>query len=184
MKKRLSILSALLALTLVLGLGACAQHNGGNDTSAPSETAQQPLGISSVQEVGGIDIPDFRISINDIEVTHETVAGLTAYSITTTTINRMGNTNEVNYIGFAFRDVLEAAGFTEEYVWLEATATDGYFIRLTGDVIYESTTLLTIRINDSPFVEAPWLTPNSIEDAPYHIRNVAYILLHTTEGAP
>lgn len=169
MKKNLSTLFALL---LALSLSVCFLG------LAMAE------GTPVAEEVRGVTIPEFSIWVNGIEITQESVAVYPMYSVQAKSVNSAGTESTITYVGFAMKDVLDAAGLTEDYVWLEAAAGDGYTVTLTADAIYQDTTLLAMTKDGAPFSAAPWLAPCGDTVTANYLKGTESILVNTTEGAP
>lgn len=178
------ILSLLLALALALSLAACgtapAETTGAPETTAPAATNPAPV----AEEVKGVTIPEFAIMINGVKVDNVMMAAYPTYSVTAFSINSSGTESTTTYVGFAMTDVLAAAGLTENYIWLEATADDGYAIEITGEIVTASTTLLAITKNGEQFKTAPWFAPCGSETTGDYLKNMVSILVNTTEGKP
>ena len=169
MKKSLSI---LLTLLLALGLTLCS--------CAAVLAENAPV----AEAVRGVTIPAFSVLVNGVEVTQDSVAVCPMYSVQAKSVNSAGTESTVTYVGFAIKDVLEAAGIAEGCVWLEATASDGYAVTLVGDIIYEDTTLLAMTKDGAPFAASPWLAPCSDKVTGNYLKGAVSILVNTTEGAP
>ena len=178
------ILSMILVLTLALSLVACgtapAETTGAPETTAPAATNPAPV----AEEVKGVTIPEFAIMINGVKVDNVMMAAYPTYSVTAFSINSSGTESTTTYVGFAMTDVLAAAGLTENYIWLEATADDGYAIEVTGEIVTASTTLLAITKNGEQFKTAPWFAPCGSETTGDYLKNMVSILVNTTEGKP
>ena len=178
------ILSMILVLTLALSLVACgtapAETTGAPETTAPAATNPAPV----AEEVQGVTIPEFAIMINGVKVDNVMMAAYPTYSVTAFSINSSGTESTTTYVGFAMTDVLAAAGLTENYIWLEATADDGYAIEVTGEIVTASTTLLAITKNGEQFKTAPWFAPCGSETTGDYLKNMVSILVNTTEGKP
>ena len=178
------ILSMILVLALALSLVACgtapAETTGAPETTAPAATNPAPV----AEEVKGVTIPEFAIIINGVKVDNVMMAAYPTYSVTAFSINSSGTESTTTYVGFAMTDVLAAAGLTENYIWLEATADDGYAIEVTGEIVTASTTLLAITKNGEQFKTAPWFAPCSSETTGDYLKNMVSILVNTTEGKP
>ena len=189
MKKNLSVLLALM-LALLLALAACSggpaktnpptQTPTATPTAAPTEAPKAPI----AEEVKGVTIPEFSVLVNGIEVTQTEMAEYPIYSVQATSINSSGTESTKTYIGFTIKDVLAAAGLTENYVWLEAAASDGYAVTFKDDIINADTTLLAITRDGSAFSNGPWVAPCSDGTTGNYLQDVASILVNTTEGAP
>jgi len=178
------ILSMILVLALALSLAACgtapAETTGAPETTAPAATNPAPV----AEEVKGVTIPEFAIMINGVKVDNVMMAAYPTYSVTAFSINSSGTESTTTYVGFAMTDVLAAAGLTENYIWLEATADDGYAIEVTGEIVTASTTLLAITKNGEQFKTAPWFAPCGSETTGDYLKNMVSILVNTTEGKP
>ena len=178
------ILSLILVLALALSLVACgtapAETTGDPETTAPAATNPAPV----AEEVKGVTIPEFAIMINGVKVDNVMMAAYPTYSVTAFSINSSGTESTTTYVGFAMTDVLAAAGLTENYIWLEATADDGYAIEITGEIVTASTTLLAITKNGEQFKTAPWFAPCGSETTGDYLKNMVSILVNTTEGKP
>ena len=178
------ILSMILVLALALSLVACgtapAETTGAPETTAPAATNPAPV----AEEVKGVTIPEFAIMINGVKVDNVMMAAYPTYSVTAFSINSSGTESTTTYVGFAMTDVLAAAGLTENYIWLEATADDGYAIEVTGEIVTASTTLLAITKNGEQFKTAPWFAPCGSETTGDYLKNMVSILVNTTEGKP
>ena len=178
------ILSMILVLALALSLAACAAAPE-KTTEAPETTAPVAEKTAPVaEEVKGVTIPEFAIMINGVKVDNVMMAAYPTYSVTAFSINSSGTESTTTYVGFAMTDVLAAAGLTENYIWLEATADDGYAIEVTGEIVTASTTLLAITKNGEQFKTAPWFAPCGSETTGDYLKNMVSILVNTTEGKP
>ena len=151
-----------------------------NITSCSNVENNKPI----AERVTGFDLPIFSVYVNGIEITQDSVAGYPIYSVEAKSVNSSGTESTVTYVGLAVKDILKAAGLNESYVWLEATASDGYTVTLKGDVIYEDTTLLAMTKDGSPFAVSPWLAPCSDTVTGNYLKGTASILVSTTENAP
>ena len=180
------ILSMILVLALALSLAACGgtpAAPAAPETTAPAAPAEtRPAPVA--EEVKGITVPEFAIMINGVRVDNVMMAAYPTYSDNAFSINRSGTESNTTYVGFAMTDVLAAAGLNENYIWLEATADDGYAIEMTGDIITAPTTLLAITKNGEQFKTAPWFAPGSSETTGDYLKNMVSILVNTTESKP
>lgn len=178
------ILSMMLVLALALSLAACgtapAQTTGAPETTAPAATTPAPV----AEEVKGVTIPAFAIMINGVKVDNTMMAAYPTYSVTANSVNSSGTASTTTYVGFAMTDVLAAAGLTEKYIWLEATADDGYAIEVTGEIVTAATTLLAVTKNGEQFKTAPWFAPCSSGTTGDYLKNMVSILVNTTESKP
>ena len=154
-----------------------------DDTSIIEDTAQNE-DAPVAEEIKGITIPVFSVLVNGIEVTNVDIAEYPMYSVVSSSINSVGTERIVTYVGFTVEDLLKAAGLGERYVWLEATASDGYTILLQGDIIYANTTLLAVTKDGSPFTEAPWLAPCSDTFTGNYLKELESILLNVVDEPP
>ena len=188
------LLALLLALVMTLALCAC----GGSAAPAPAEqpkaeepapAAEEPAPAEEApkapvaEEVRGVTVPAFAITVNGIEVTNDMMAAYPVYSVEVTTTNSSGTVSTTTYAGFAMVDVLDAAGLTEQYIWLEATADDGYAVEYTGD-IFSNLTLLAINQNGTQFKSSPWFAPCASETTGDYLKGCVSILVNTKEEAP
>lgn len=180
------ILSMILVLALALSLAACGgtpAAPAAPETTAPAAPAEtRPAPVA--EEVKGITVPEFAIMINGVRVDNVMMAAYPTYSVTAFSINSSGTESTTTYVGFAMTDVLAAAGLTENYIWLEATADDGYAIEMTGEIVTAPTTLLAITKNGEQFKTAPWFAPGSSETTGDYLKNMVSILVNTTESKP
>ena len=185
------ILSMILVLALALSLVACGNTAPTDAPSVPqqSEPANDPTaGFDApapvAEEVKGVTIPEFAIMLNGVKVDNVMMAAYPTYSVTANSVNSSGTASTTTYVGFAMTDVLAAAGLTENYIWLEATADDGYAIEITGEIVTASTTLLAITKNGEQFKTAPWFAPCSSQTTGDYLKNMVSILVNTTEAKP
>ena len=182
-------LCMILALVLILSLAACGTEPAQptNPTPAPTDAPTEPpvtRPAPEAEEVKGVTVPEFAIMINGVKVDNAMMAAYPTYSVTAFSINSSGTESTTTYVGFAMTDVLEAAGLTEKYIWLEATADDGYAIEVTGEIVTAPTTLLAISKNGEQFKNAPWFAPCGSETTGDYLKNMVSILVNTTEKKP
>ena len=201
------LIALLLALTMVLALCACGnskapasatdvkptqQETKPAEEAKPAEEtkpAEEPAPVEEApkapvaEEVRGVTVPAFSVTVNGIAVTNDMMAAYPVYQVEVTTTNSSGTVSTTTYAGFAMSDVLDAAGLTEQYIWLEATADDGYAVEYTGD-IFSNLTLLAINQNGSQFKSSPWFAPCASETTGDYLKGCAGILVNTVEGAP
>ena len=182
------ILSLILVLALALSLAACGgtapETTGAPETTNAPETTAPAKTAPVAEEVKGVTIPEFAIMINGVKVDNVMMAAYPTYSVTAFSINSSGTESTTTYVGFAMTDVLAAAGLTENYIWLEATADDGYAIEMTGEIVTAPTTLLAITKNGEQFMSAPWFAPGSSETTGDYLKNMVSILVNTVESKP
>lgn len=171
MKKSVSL---VLVLVLVLSLAAC-----GTQQASPS-TASGPV----AQELKDVTIPAFSVTVNGITVDQTTMAAYPMFSVQATSVNSAGTKSTITYVGFSMRDVLNAAGLPETYIWLEASADDGYKVTLTGGAVLAETTLLAITKDGEPFDAAPWFAPCTSGTTGDYLKSCSSILVNTAERAP
>ena len=171
MKKSLSL---VLALILALNLAACGKQ-------APDSSADAgPV----AEAVNGVTIPAFSVTVNGTAVNQDTMATYPMYSVQATSTNSAGTESTVTYVGFAMSDVIAAAGLSEKYVWLEATADDGYAVTIKDGSVTAQTTLLAMTRDGEPFAASPWLAPCASATTGDYLKGCVSILVNTTEGAP
>ena len=169
MKKTLSL---VLALMLLLSLAAC----GGAAKTSDSAPA--------VEEVKGVTIPNFSVTVNGVTVDQTTMAAYPMYSAQATSTTSAGTESTKTYVGFAMSDVVKAAGLSGAYIWLEAKADDGYTVTLKDDAVLAPTTLLAMTEDGKPFASSPWLAPCASKTTGDFLKGCVSILVNTTEGAP
>lgn len=148
-------------------------------TEAPTEAPAAP----AAEEVRGITVPAFAVTVNGIEVNNDMMAAYPVYQVEVTTTNSSGTVSTTTYAGFAMKDVFDAAGLTEQYIWLEATADDGYAVEYTGD-LFANETLLAISQNGTQFKSSPWFAPGLSETTGDYLKGCVSILVNTKEEAP
>ncbi len=170
MKKTLSL---VLALMLILSLAACG--GGAKPSAAAGPTAE---------EVKGVTIPNFSITVNGVTVDQAAMASYPIYSVQATSTNSAGTESTKTYVGFAMSDVVKAAGLSGSYIWLQATADDGYAVTIKDDAVLAPTTLLAMTEDGKPFTASPWLAPCASKTTGDFLKGCVSILVNTTEGAP
>ena len=184
------VLSLLLALVLLFSLAACKPKT---DTPAPSTSDTQTTDSSTAstaskpvaEEVKGVTIPAFSVVLNGVELTQDSMAAYPVYSVQAVSINSAGTESTVTYVGFAVKDLLDAAGLKEDYVWIEAAADDGYKASFSDkELISSDTTLLAVTKDGSPFDTSPWFAPCSDTTTGNYIKGCVSILVNTSEGSP
>ena len=200
MKKVFSVLIALM-IAAGLTLTACGSPSSSTPASTPASTpdssastpapdstpaddSSTPAAGPVAEEVQGVTIPNFTVQVNEATITQTEMANYPMYSVQATSTNSSGTESTVTYVGFAMTDVLAAAELTEDYIWLQAIATDGYAVTLTGDIITEPTTLLAVSKDGSPLDAGPWFAPCSSQTTGNYLKDAAAILVNTVEGAP
>lgn len=182
MKKTLAL---ILAILLSFSLVACAQQNGAAPTAAAPSASAPPAAKGPVaEEIKGVTIPNFSVTVNDIAVDQNAMAAYPMYSVQATSVNSAGTESTVTFVGFAISDVLAAAGFKDAYIWLEATADDGYAVKATGETVLAATTLLALTKDGEPFGSAPWFAPCTSGTTGDYLKGCVSILVNTKEGAP
>lgn len=164
----------LLTVIMLLSLASCGgREEGGEGTTGPV-----------AEEVRDAMIPVFTVTVNGVTVNQDTMAAYPVYSVQAYSVNSSGTESTVTYVGFAMKDICAAAGLTENYIWVEAAASDGYSVNLTGDVVLADTTLLAMTKNGEPFSEAPWYAPCSSETTGDYLKGCVSILVNTVEEKP
>jgi len=191
--KNKSLAALLMALLLLAALTACGLQNPQVSAEEPTPTGAAEPGEESgpaapaaptAEEVRGVTVPAFSVTVNGIAVDHAALAGCPLYSVQSTSVNSTGTESTVTYVGFALRDVLQTAGLTEDYIWLEAEADDGYTVNFLGEDIMADTTLLAITRDGSPFKSAPWFAPCASATTGEYLKGCVSILVNTVEGKP
>ncbi len=187
MMKQKKILSLLLALCLMFAFAACKKAEketpAGEEASIVSEEASIISDVTA-EEVKGVTVPEFTISVNGISVDNNALAAYPLYSVNATSTNSAGTESTVNFVGFALSDVAKAAGLNEEYIWAEASADDGYTVTYTGSELMANTTLLAITRDGSQFKSSPWFAPCTSVTTGDYLKGCVSLLLNTTEGKP
>lgn len=158
------IIASLLVLLLLMGAAACTNEK-------PEETTNAP----AAQIVTDAEIPEFSVLVNGVEVTNETMADYTVYSVQTHSVNSHGTEDNRLYVGYAVSDVLAAAGIEGEYTEVKAAADDGYEIAYDADTAKLSTTLLAVIRDGEPFKKGPWFAPCHSGTSGDYLKNVASI---------
>lgn len=171
MKKTLSL---VLALMLILSLAAC-----GGGAAKPSAAAG-----AVAEEVKGVTIPTFSVTVNGVTVDQTAMAAYPMYSVQATSTNSAGTEATKTYVGFAMSDVVKAAGLNDSYIWLEATADDGYAVTIKDDAVLAPTTLLAMTEDGKPFAASPWLAPCASTTTGDYLKGCVSILVNTTASAP
>jgi len=159
------IFAALLVFLMLVSATACASGQAAEDTEA----------VPAAQVVTDVEIPDFTVLVNGVEVTHETMAAYTVYSVQTHSVNSQGTEDNRLYIGYAMSDVFAAAGLTGDYTEVEAVADDGYAITYDADIAALPTTLLAVIRDGEPFKKGPWFAPCHSGTSGDYLKNVASI---------
>lgn len=185
------VLAMLLALAMAFAMCACVKEEtpetettAATETAAPETEAQETDAPAPVaQEVQGVTVPEFAVTVNGVTVDQNLMAEYPLYSVQATSTNSSGTTSTVTYVGFSMKDVCAAAGLTEEYVWMEATADDGYAVTITADVMAD-TTLLAMTKDGEQFGSTPWMAPCTSQTTGDYLKGCVSILVNTTEGAP
>ncbi|MCL2517787.1 MAG: hypothetical protein FWF15_04410 [Oscillospiraceae bacterium] len=162
------VLPIFIALLFILAVISCSENESG------------PVAVV----VNDFDVPEFSVIVNGVEITQITLAECPVYSVESISVNSSGTESTIIYVGFAIKDILKAAGLNETYVSLEATASDGYTVTLTGDVIYKNTTLLAMTKDGAPFAASPWLAPCSDKVTGNYLKGTVSILVSTTQNTP
>ncbi len=147
------------------------------------ETTAAEAAAPVAEEVRGITVPAFSITVNGVEVTNDMMADYALYQVTAVSTNSSGTESTTVYAGFRMADVFAAAGLAETYVWLEATADDGYAVEYTGDIMADTTLLAVVR-DGAQFKAAPWFAPCASVTTGDYLKGCVSILVNTVEGAP
>ena len=169
MKKILSILMIMTCSLMLLSCGSKEQNNTSKE--------------SVFEEVKGVTIPKFTVSINDKIVTNEDLAEYPIYKSQVTSVNSSGTETTVNYIGFRFVDALEKAGLSGKTNYIEAIADDGY------SVVYEAkrkpeNMLIAISKDGSQFKKSPWFCPCDSDTTGEFLQGLTFILVNDKNEKP
>ncbi|MBR3288885.1 MAG: hypothetical protein IKI71_03895 [Lachnospiraceae bacterium] len=169
MKKILSILMVMACSLMLLSCGSKAQNSNSNE--------------SVLEEVKGVTIPKFTVSINGNAVTNEDLAEYPIYKSQVTSVNSSGTETTVNYIGFRFVDALEKAGLSGYTSYIEAVADDGY------SVVYEAkrnpeNMLIAISKDGSQFKKSPWFCPCDSDTTGEFLQGLTTILVNNKNEKP
>ena len=173
MKKLFKNLFLGLVVLSVLSCAAC----GNNNAEVSKNTNQNVL-----EEVRGVTIPKFSVTINDKVVTNEDLAEYSIYKSQVTSVNSSGTESTVNYIGFRFVDALEKAGLSNMTTYIEAIADDGY------SVVYENrkpeNMLIAISRDGSQFKKNPWFAPCDSNVTGEFLQGLTNILVNDKNEKP
>ena len=173
MKKLFKNLVLGLVVLSVLSCAAC----GNNNAEAQKNTNQNVL-----EEVRGVTIPKFSVTINDKVVTNEDLAEYSIYKSQVTSVNSSGTESTVNYIGFRFVDALEKAGLSNMTTYIEAIADDGYSVK------YENrkpeNMLIAISRDGSQFKKNPWFAPCDSNVTGEFLQGLTTILVNDKNEKP
>ena len=169
MKKVLSVLMMFSCLFMLFSCTGKAQ----NITSRESV----------LEEVKGVTIPKFNVSINGNVITNEDLAEYPIYKSQVTSVNSSGTETTVNYIGFRFVDALEKAGLSGKTNYIEAIADDGY------SVVYEAkrkpeNMLIAISKDGSQFKKSPWFCPCDSDTTGEFLQGLTSILVNDKNEKP
>ena len=184
MKKMKVLFALILALLLAPVFAACPSGTPDIEPEEPpvvsgreEQPRNEPEDPITAEVVTDVDIPAFGITVNGVAVTQETLFGRPRYKVTAKTVNSFGTESETEYVGFALKDVLDAANLKEKYTSLTAAASDGYTVTLTGEAIYKNYTLLAVTKGGKAFAALPWFAPCGETATGSYIKNTASLLL-------
>ena len=182
------LLSLLIALLMAFSLAACTPTAPPADPApagpAAPVTPAAPTGPVA-EEVSGVTIPAFALAVNGKELSQDDMAAYPIYSVQATSVNSAGTESTTTYVGFALKDVLDAAGLSESYVWVEAAADDGYAVSFSDkDLIEADTTLIALTKDGSQFDSSPWFAPCTEETTGKYMKGCVSIIVNTAEGKP
>ena len=167
-----------LALGLVLMFSALSCVACGNNNAEVSKNTNQNV----LEEVRGVTIPKFSVTINDKVVTNEDLAEYSIYKSQVTSVNSSGTESTVNYIGFRFVDALEEAGLSNMTTYIEAIADDGY------SVVYENrkpeNMIIAISRDGSQFKKNPWFAPCDSNVTGEFLQGLTTILVNDKNEKP
>ena len=163
---------------LFLGLVVLSCVACGNNNAEVSKNTNQNV----LEEVRGVTIPKFSVTINDKVVTNEDLAEYSIYKSQVTSVNSSGTESTVNYIGFRFIDALEKAGLSNMTTYIEAIADDGY------SVVYENrkpeNMLIAISRDGSQFKKNPWFAPCDSNVTGEFLQGLTTILVNDKNEKP
>ena len=180
MKKR--ILALMLVLILAVSFAACGEKKEEENKTPDPDPVVTDNGEDNgpkAEEVMGVTIPEFAITVNDVEVTHEMMADYAIYQVTVSTVNSSGTESTTTFCGFALKDILAAAGIEGDFATLTAVATDGYEIVFedAAELIASDVTLVALTKNGDPFKDAPWFAPCTSGTTGDYLKGMATITL-------
>ena len=168
MKKLLNVLLLVVAV-LVFG---CS-----------SEGTKSAINSASIlEEVQGVTIPKFSVTINDKVVTNEDLAEYPIYKSQVTSVNSSGTESTVNYVGFKFVDCLDKLGLAGDKKYIEAIADDGYSVKYEGRDI--NSMLIAISKDGSQFKKNPWFCPCDSNVTGEFLQGLTTILVNEKDEKP
>ncbi|MCL2492249.1 MAG: hypothetical protein FWE87_05860 [Coriobacteriia bacterium] len=182
MKRSLLI---ILAVLLALALTACTEQQSVSDAPV-TEVATEEQEINDAQasapdpvteEIDGIEIPAFSITVQDIVITDQEMTNYPVYRVETTSTNTYGTTTTRVYVGYSASDILGAAGVSSDFTTMVTLADDGYQVKVNHKVALEPTTLVAISEDEVHFQTGPWFAPCSSNMSPDYLRDLVSITL-------
>ncbi len=166
------LFKTLLTILVAISLFACGN---GAETKLSTNSTQ-------LEEVRGVTIPEFSITINDKTVTNQDLAEYPIYKSQVTSVNSSGTESTVNFIGFKFVDALEFIGFPLDVKYVEAVADDGYSVKYENrDVNYM---LIAISKDGSQFKKNPWFCPCDSDVTGEFLQGLTTILVNNKNEKP
>ena len=167
------LIKSLVLALVVLSLVACG-NNGGPQVKNTNANV--------LEEVKGVTIPKFAVTINGKTVTNEDLAEYSIYKSQVTSVNSSGTESTVNYIGFRFVDALEKVGLSNMTAYIEAVADDGYSVK------YENrkpeNMLIAISKDGSQFKKNPWFAPCDSDVTGEFLQGLTSILVNDKNEKP
>lgn len=106
-----------------------------------------------------VQFAPYSFLVNGVEVTNDTLAGLSIYKIDVTVVNSKGASSESTYTGYKLADVLAACG-VEGYEKVSAVTNDGYVNELSPENAGSEYTLVAIERDKETGEDGTiWLAP-------------------------
>ena len=178
MKKNLGVL-----FLAVLLLFACNNQSVPSNNNQNSEVKEQNSNTEVVlEEVKGVTIPKFTVSINENVITNDDLADYPIYKAQVTSTNSSGTTTTINYAGFKFVDALDKLGLSKNPQYIEAIADDGYAVK------YENLDLnkmmIAISKDGSQFKKSPWFCPCDSQTTGDYLQNLTTVLINDKNEKP
>ena len=178
MKKNLG----LIFLAAIL-LFACGSQNTTSTNTQDAEVKEETVSNDvAFEEVRGVTIPKFSISINENIITNDDLAEYPIYKAQVTSTNSSGTTTTVNYAGFKFIDALDKLSLSKNPVYIEAIADDGYAVKYENLNIDKM--MIAISKDGSQFKKSPWFCPCDSETTGDYLQNLTNILINDKNEKP
>lgn len=184
----------IISLMLILTLAACdtAVVEETSETAQSSETAveseasdQETEDFPSIKEVQGVTIPEFEIEVNGNKITQNEMAEYPVVELSTYSVNSKGTETFRTFEGFRLADVLDAAGYTEDFIWLEAEASDGYTVSFEDDAATSEYNILALTENGEAFSgDGPWFAPGESTTTGDYMKDFVKLYVNTEKERP